>query len=127
MEATLIILLLLVLLVLLAGARWFRDELRRPRYKALLFLSVQSHEDRERIPLPEKSILLRKPLLLHALPTPGMELDGHGTEPIKITRSVLDEHAEHHILLYLEPVRVPLANVEEYAKNLVQCCILFGT
>lgn len=116
MEAAWIIVLFLALL---ATARWARDELRRPGCKALVFLSVQSDEGEERQSLPEKTVRLRKPLLLQTPPVPGMELDGHGMKPIKVVRSVLDESDKHHqVHLYFEPIRMPHAEVEPYAREL---------
>jgi hypothetical protein len=107
----------LLLLTIVGAALWLRSEFKLPHHKVLLLLSIQSREEEEGIRLPDKSILVRKFLQLPAIPVPGMELDGQGAGPLKITQTIL---TERDITVHVAPLRLPVEDVEGYAKIMVK-------
>ena len=108
--------LLVVCLALLIAVGVIRHEIRSPRYAALLFLYLESHEQEHLT--PAKTLLLRKSIRLHTIPVPGMEFDGLGTKPIRIARSELQATDIYQVAIYLEPVRMPIEGLDDYAKIL---------
>ena len=111
-QALLIAILCLALLTLNAVIRHAR---RWPHYTAMLFLSVQSHEELRQS--PAKTLLLRRNVHLPSAPPPGAALDGLGLAALKIDRTVLNVDTPFEFSVYLS-VRVELDQVETLAKEL---------
>ena len=108
MNYTLTFLILLSLVMI-----WMRQDLIKRRCHALLFLTIQSESS-------EKSLLLRKPVILQAPPLPGMEINTDGIEELKVSRSVIQTYRGYDVLVYLDKVQVPDSDYEKYIETLTK-------
>mgnify|MGYP000131358546 CR=1 FL=1 len=116
----------LLILSVVASAIWLRSAFRsRPgvnRLKTLVFLVLETREfDKELgIDIPKTSRYLRRAVYLKSPPVPGIELDGLGVGPVRISRVQVQENADFDAFLYLDPVKIGADEIDSHAQELIK-------